>query len=181
MPKATKNCSSSQTPDQCVAHQTRATCPEGLNYCVRSRFTNASIDIEKRSCATLKTCGSLNVSCEQHKKARGGNVTCDWSCCQKDLCNAGVYPIAQCLMPVMTACVLYAFLGPYDFRWANLRAWCLGMRKSVCALLFILLGGHSSWHYTQRAVEVWTEKICILKYAKPYILLAMLRFYAWII
>ena len=108
VPKATPSCSASQTPDQCDAHQTRATCPEGLDSCVRSRFTNASIVIEKRSCANKKTCGSVEVSCEQLKKEYE-YVTCHWSCCQEDLCNASVYPIAQCIMMVMIACVLIAF------------------------------------------------------------------------
>lgn len=111
VPKATRSCRSSQTPDQCDAHQTRATCPEGLDLCVRSRFTNASIDIEKRSCGNNRTCGSVKSSCKQHKKG-GGYVTCDWRCCQKDLCNASVYPGAQCIMPVMIACVLNAFFKP---------------------------------------------------------------------
>jgi len=109
VPKATHSCNSSRTPDQCAEKQIRATCPEGLDRCMRSRFTDASIDIEQRSCASSKTCGSLKVSCEQHK-ARGGHVTCDWSCCQEDLCNASVYPVTQFVMLVMTACLLYAFL-----------------------------------------------------------------------
>jgi len=109
VPKATPSCSSSQTPHECAAHQTKATCPEGLDHCVRSRFTNASIDIEKRSCASSKTCGSLKLSCD-HLKAKDRRVKCHWSCCQEDLCNASVYPVTQFVMLVIVACVLYAFL-----------------------------------------------------------------------
>lgn len=107
VPKATPSCSVSQTPDQCAANQTRTTCPEGLDYCVRSRFTNASIDIEKRSCASSKTCGSLDFSCKKHNAQDG--VKCDWSCCQEDFCNATVYPIAECAMTVIIASLLYVF------------------------------------------------------------------------
>ncbi|KAL9985531.1 hypothetical protein ACROYT_G007948 [Oculina patagonica] len=106
----TVNCSS-YTADQCDKKQIRVYCPQGLNLCMRSSLHGASVDIEKRSCASERTCGSAKVYCEHHRKTAG--VTCDWSCCDKDLCNASVHLTAQCLMLVVIACLL-SFFNVYN-------------------------------------------------------------------
>ena len=51
-------------------------------------FNGATIDVEKRSCASTSTCGSLKTSCDR-LRMNFTDVKCDWSCCRSDLCNVG--------------------------------------------------------------------------------------------
>lgn len=104
----TSNCTSF-TPKHCSKSQTRLTCPEGMDFCMRSRLhgknKNVITDIERRSCANTRTCYSLSQACDYYHRNDSG-LKCDWSCCNKDLCNAMSRPLALCVTPVLVLWVV---------------------------------------------------------------------------
>lgn len=107
-PRMTSNCTSF-TPKHCSKSQTRLTCPEGMDFCMRSRLhgknKNVITDIERRSCANTRTCYSLSQACDYYHRNDSG-LKCDWSCCNKDLCNAMSRPLALCVTPVLVLWVV---------------------------------------------------------------------------
>ena len=113
----TANCSSFNTK-QCIHHQIKRTCPKGMDSCMRTHvsgiFNGATIDVEKRSCASTSTCGSLKTSCDRDRMNLT-DVKCDWSCCRSDLCNVG-HDVGYSPILFLVVAFLTVFLWPTIFK-----------------------------------------------------------------
>lgn len=113
----TANCSSFNT-EQCIHHQIKRTCPKGMDSCMRTHvsgiFNGATIDVEKRSCASTSTCGSLKTSCDR-LRMNFTDVKCDWSCCRGDLCNVG-RDVGYSPILLLVVAFLTVFLWPTIFK-----------------------------------------------------------------
>lgn len=117
VPEMTASCSSFNT-EQCIHHQIKRTCPKGMDSCMRTHvsgiFNGATIDVEKRSCASTSTCGSLKTSCDRDQM-NFTDVKCDWSCCRSDLCNVG-HDVGYSPILLLVVAFLTVFLWPTIFK-----------------------------------------------------------------
>ena len=72
------SCETDSNNDECVGNQTKATCQADANQCATGFIQSG--DNKVKDC---------DIHREKCKEYNGADNTCDISCCEGDLCNAG--------------------------------------------------------------------------------------------
>ena len=100
-------CESAKSMDDCVQKTTSGRCAEGQTKC--GKFTTElimqgkKVMVYRKGCQTEMTCKKEN---DLYGQACGSDDTCEFHCCEGDLCNAGSFASVS-VVSLFTCTLLY--------------------------------------------------------------------------